>query len=253
MVREFKKWETNQYLSHYYGSLKLPPDEVIIFRFIRSFLKREKINAKSVLDFGSGPTIHRVVPFVPFVKRIYFADYLSQNLNSIKSWKTQKGDAHNWDGQIKHILRIENHDSKKKFNQRIKELKTKISGLLECDIFKKNPLGLKKQFPIVLSFYCADSITSSKLRWGNAMHNLCSLVEPKGWIIISALRNTSHYKVGTHYFPSPNVNEKDFIRVLHSNNFKKNSIHAKIIPCPQWQKDGIKSLLVLVAQKNETN
>ncbi len=251
MVNVFEKWKPVDYLEHYYLLERLPSDEVHLFRFITRFLKKQNRMFKSVIDIGCGPTIHRAIPFVPYVEDVYLADYVSANLQEIKKWIAEGSTIHNWDDQIRHILNIEGLKTDKDFNERIESFKNKIKKLLTCNIFDTLPIGITKaQFPLVTSFYCIDSITHSKLKWKTAMKNLCGLVEPGGWLIISALRDTKSYKVGKRTFPSANVNEADFYTILGKHGFPKETIDVKIIPSPQWEKDGIKSLLVLSAKKN---
>ncbi len=249
MSNEFKKWDSKEYLEHYYADKKMPIDEVKIFKFINAFLKKHPISFDSMIDVGSGPTIHRVIPFVPYVNKIYLADYLESNLKSIKNWVSNKGYVHNWNDQIKHVMQIEQKSSEREFNDRIESFKTKLFKLLHCDVTKVEIIKLKKKFPLVISFYCIDSITKSKKLWAASLKNVTNLVEPGGWVLMSALRNTKYYNVNGEHFPSPCVNENDYIKELIKNGFLKENINVKIIPSPHWQKDGIDSLLVLSAQK----
>ena len=139
--------------------------------------------------------------------------------------------------------------SNRELSLRKEELRNKVKGLIACNIFNKKPLSIKKRFDILASFYCADSIVSSKKEWENAMENMFRLVKPGGWVILSALRNTIKYKVGNTYFPSANVNERDMHRVLLKNGFDSQTINVKIIPAFDWVKEGIKSLMILKARK----
>ena len=129
-------------------------------------------------------------------------------------------------------------------------LRSKVKNIIQCDAFSKKPfLGVNKKFDIVTSFYCLDSITESKVKWKKGTGNLLQLVKPGGWVIISALRNTSHYMVSNAIFPSPNINEKDFIKVFSRNKFNLKTINFKIISAKPWLDSGIKSLMILSAQK----
>lgn len=258
MELKFSKraWGAKNYLRHYYSSDKLVYDEVLIFKYIYKFLSNfKKNNFIDFLDFGSGPTIHRLLPFTNYVKNIYVADYLIENLNEVKLWIKNKKGAHDWNKQIEHILKIEYRSLKKIWvNKKIKFqkefLRKKIRAIIKCDAFRKNPLyGSKKSFDLVTSFYCIDSITRSKTTWAQATKNLLGLVNPGGWIIIAALRNTSYYMVDQVYFPSPNVNERDFRRIFAQSNFDLETVNVKIISAKLWINVGIKSLIILSAQK----
>lgn len=252
----FEDWDSKKYLLQYYNHRKLVDDEILVFKFIYSFLKKQKKISK-MLEFGSGPTIHRTIPFVPYVDEIYIADYLKSNLTEIDNWLKSSKESHNWDYQIQDILAIENSEKKqtvtrKEVAQRIRELKSKKLHLIKCDIYKKNPLLIREKFPLISSFYCADSITSDKKEWKMAMRNLLSLVENKGYILLSALRKTNKYKVGEYFFPSPNLHEDDFADILKKNGFPEDQIKIQIIPANNWQNQGIDSLIMLSAKKDHS-
>lgn len=257
-MNDFKKWNSKEYLKQYYSLDYLVYDEIIIFKFLISFLKKEGRRFSSMLDFGAGPTIHRLIPFVPYVNDIYITDYLKSNLKEIDIWIKSKPKSHDWSKQIRHILTLENKKLKDVkldhfLKNRTETLKNKIISLSKCDIFKINPTSLNKKFPLVTSFYCIDSMTKSKKEWKILMNNLLSLVEPNGWIVISALRKTTKYKVGNLYFPSPNIDENDFKSIFLKNNFDKKSISVKIIPADIWANEGINSLIILRARKKYEN
>ena len=75
-----KKWNAKSYLEQYYTLRNLSRDEVLLFKYLNSFLEEFPLNYfKDFIDFGSGPTVHRLIPFVPYVKNIYVSDYLHQN------------------------------------------------------------------------------------------------------------------------------------------------------------------------------
>lgn len=260
MVSKFliSQWETKNYLAHYYLSSKLVYDEVLIFKYIYKFLSRfKKHSFDDFLDFGSGPTIHRLIPFVNHAKNIYISDYLAENLEEIKLWLNDRQTAHDWDEQIKHILKIEYGNQKESSDDLIREvnhrklaLKKKIKGFLKCDAFKQKPLlGFNKRFDLITSFYCIDSITSSKVKWYKATKNLLELAKPGGWVIISALRSTKHYMVDSSIFPSPEINEKDFLKVFVQSKFDIKSVNVKIISAKLWLNSEIKSLMIISAQK----
>ncbi|MDP2789429.1 MAG: guanitoxin biosynthesis pre-guanitoxin forming N-methyltransferase GntF [bacterium] len=256
-----EQWNVKDYLKQYYTLTKLSRDEVKLFQYIITFLKKfPKNHFENFLDFGSGPVIHRLVPFAPYVRNIFLADYLQSNLKEINFWIKGRQETHDWDDQILHILQIEEEVNFLKKNSYVKNLasrkrliRSKVRNLYKGNIFNKKPINAKKQFSLLASFYCADSITSSKKQWKSAMQNMLNLVVPRGWVILSALRNTNKYKVGDTYFPSPNINEKDVVRILTENDFDSKTINVKIIPAHDWKTEGIKSLMVIRAQKKDGN
>ena len=67
-------WGSTDSLEQYFPENHISADEVAIQRFIISFLrKRMPKGLDTMLDFGAGPTVHRMVPFVPYVRNIDIA------------------------------------------------------------------------------------------------------------------------------------------------------------------------------------
>jgi SAM-dependent methyltransferase len=185
-----ESWSPKDYLKQYYTLEKLSTDEVKLFKYIIDFLDKFPRNYfENFIDFGAGPTVHRLIPFAFHVKNIYIADYNTENLKEIENWIKELGNAHGWDDQVRHILKLKHQsNASKNFNLYKKTIRGKIKKLMVCDILKTQPIKIKKKFDCLASFYCADSITPSKKVWERAMKNMLGLVKPGGWIILAALR-----------------------------------------------------------------
>ena len=206
------------------------------------------------MDFGAGPVIHRLFSFVPYVNKIYIAEYLPESLAEIKRWKKSHIKSRNWDFYIKKILSIENKTvTQNIIIKRREQLKNKIFKLLIGDAFRKKPLRRDYQFPLVTSFYCVDAITDSKKVWFKLMENLSSLVSPNGWLIISALRNTDHSFLGNKKMINVKLNERDMKLALSKLGFEDSTIDIKVINAKMWSDFGVTSVMIAKAQKSRSN
>ena len=246
----FKHWQPRLYLDHYYSTPKITIDEKKLLKVLVNFLKVNNFKFKKAIEFGAGPTIHRIIPFIPYIENIYISDFLNTNLYELRKWLRNETDHYDWDKYIKYILECENNtNTAGAINRRSNLARKKITSLLEGNLFNKTPLQIVDKFPLVTSFYCADSITHSKKKWYKLMINLYSLLTDKGWIFISSLRNAKFYKVGNIFLPGANINENDIKKSFMDNGFRKESINIEVIPTPWWIDHGFDGTIIASAQK----
>ena len=244
-----KKWKPEKYLEQYYQTKSIAEDELHIFNYMLSFLKSTNTKFDKVLEFGCGPTIHHTIPLATYANEIHMSDYMTSNLTAVRQWLDSSSKAFNWDVYIKGILKLElrRDPSMADVDLRKKALRSKITQLTKGDLHLQKPLGKNIEYPLVTSFYCADSATNSTQQWREFMKHLSSLVQPGGWLLFSALRNTTHYQVLDHKFPSANISTKEIHNTLTQLNYKFiDTIKVKIL---EWEEEGFDSIIIAKAMK----
>lgn len=248
-----KAWGSEDSLEQYFPEHKISEDEVAIQKFIIDFLKRRNFGrVDRMLDFGAGPTVHRLVLFVPYAKHIDVAEYLPESLRAIRNWINGKKGSRNWNVYIRKTLELEGGKiGKNAVTKRRTLLKKKIERLLRGDIRKSDPLGKKIQYPLVTSFYCADAITTSKQAWRIYMHNLSSLVASGGWLFITVSRDTDYSMLGEHRMPNVKLREPDIKAIFTETGYDMQTFKMKRISAKMWSYVGISSVLVACAQKQK--
>jgi hypothetical protein len=204
-----------------------------------------------ILEIGCGPVVHNIFPAAPYASEIHLADYLPRNLHEIERWLERQAGSHDWSSFIRYTLECEGSTaSLEKIALREDLTRNRITRLIQADISQPDPLGRahRHAYPIVLNCFCADSATSDLVIWSNFMRNICSLVAPGGLLISAALRHASFYKVGSHYFPSANVDERHVRSALEANaRFRISSLRVEHVP---EHRDQGYSGLVLAAATN---
>ncbi|MEI6659936.1 MAG: guanitoxin biosynthesis pre-guanitoxin forming N-methyltransferase GntF [bacterium] len=244
-----KSWSPEEYLERYYSTEHVASDELGILDFVRKFLAGRRF--ETMLDFGCGPTIHHMIPFVDHVGRIFGSDYIEGNLEKVRKWVFNSPDAHDWTAYLRGILRHESGEdpSASDIAERGRALRRKMGKLYHCNVLDKVPLGTKLKFDLVTSFYCVDCCTSSIEQWTGAMSNLASLVAPGGSVVLAALGDTDHYKVGDNVFSTTRINEGGMHDCLIAVGFKPETVRVEVKPCPEWADEGFDSIIVASAQK----
>jgi hypothetical protein len=245
-------WRPGDYLKQYYTTASIPSDELAIYNFIIHYLQAEQPHFVKALDFGCGPTVHHMIPFIPYVEEFHLADYLPANLLALQQWLYGEPGAHNWDMYIEGILQLEGitQPSPAELERRKAQMRSKMRRIKQGNLFWKHPCRDGATYPLVLSFYCADSATHSKSQWRIFMRHLFSLIESGGTLILSALHNTTQYKVGRRCFPSAQVNENDMYTILSEEQFCKKTLDIRVINISGWEEEGFDSIILVKAQKS---
>lgn len=245
----WNEWNPETYLNTYFSNLG--PDSFETLKFVVMEMAQFKNKPRQkILDFGCGPTIFGSIPAVPYASEIHLADYLHSNLNEVKKWINNEPKAFNWKKCIEYVLETEKIEvTESNIKNRSNQLKKLANKLLRCDASLHYPLGTKEKYPIVLSFFCADSATSSKEVWKIYMKNIINLVAPNGILIMSALRNCRVYKNGDSLFPCANINERDLKEVFFEAGILTENQKIQISSVPQCAHEGFSSLLLASAKK----
>lgn len=251
ITSEFAEWEPRDYLRDYYSYVE--PDEKETISFLVEASKNIP-QGSTILEFGSGPTLHHIFPVVPYVSEIHMADYVEKNLDELKKWVEKAPDMHSWKPFVAYTLECEGlkNPTDEQIEQREEETRRKITKFMQADAGKTDPLGAdtRGKYDVVYSCYCADSATGDKKTWDLYMKNIISLVSPGGFFVTTALRKATYYKVGERYFPSANVDEHDFERALRLD-FSKGNTTIEIRELPEHEYLGYTSILLAHAVKNK--
>lgn len=244
-----KDWKADDYLHQYFSGNKMNSDEAISLKYLVNFFKKTKKIFRQAIDVGSGPTLHQIIPLIPYVEELHLADFLPENLQKIKQWLNNDRGAHNWDTYIQYVIDLEGRGES--VQERKTSMRKKITKLLPVDVYRHHPLGLPKTYPLVTSFFCADSVTKNKTDWKRCTTNIFTLAEPHGTIVLAALRNADSYQVLSRHFPSPHVNENDFKDLFENHGeFKPGTIDIQVMAVSERVADGYDSAILAKGERN---
>lgn len=244
-LQTWSKWDARDYLNTYY---QYPmADSRAILTFIHDSLgKLPGRKFKKALEFGSGPTVYGLLGIEPYVDEIHISDYLPQNLLEVKNWADNSPGAFNWDKFTQYALSLERgRVTQNKINLHAQRLRKKIKDIFKGNIKKRWPLlNHKERYDLVVSLFCADSITSSKKNWFIYMNNLLSIANEGGVLMVVALRKCKSYKVGNFRFPSANVNEDDFKKAVLLSGREVTDMTIEVKKVPECRNDGYSSIIL---------
>ena len=252
--KTFDTFSPKEYLEEYYSNMGQEEINLLsFFIYAYSFIPKKSL----ILEFGGGPTIYQLISAATHAREIYFADYIEFNLVEVKNWMNEAKGAFNWDLYFKKVLQLEGKRADlEKIRERADLLRTKIARFMHCDAFDKNPLGEKYKgfFDVVSVNFVPESISKNKNQWKNAINNICSLIKPGGFLIMTALEGANYWHSGKKKFPAANIDTKDVKGVLIDMGFKKKSLKITTSPAETLNDkgegaQGFRGVIYVLAQK----
>ncbi len=249
ITQDWTHFDPVAYLDEYYGDLG--PENLALLEFMAETYELLP-KGGTLLDFGGGPTLYPLISAANRVDEIHFADYLEANLEEVRRWILCDPTAFDWNPFIRKAIELESGQicSEESVDQRAAELRQLITRLIRCDASKPSPIPeLERPYDIVLTNFCAESATDDHDQWRSYMANITSVLKPRGWLVISALKGATQYAVGPHSFPAVDISEHDLRNLLKDMGFEGAKVRVRSVPADRPTRD-YKGLMLAVAQKN---
>jgi hypothetical protein len=185
------------------------------------------------------------------------ADYLPDNLAEITKWRERAPDAFSWRPYTEMALREEGTAmSEDVIAAREDALRHALGTLRHCDVRITPPVSGAGQFPVVLTFYCAEEVGTTVEAWKRVMASMASMVAPGGLLLLSALRDADRYMLGDpngahEWLPSAPVTATLLSICLAELGFLPESMDIRSADTPSLVPFGIPGILVAAARKRE--
>lgn len=246
-------WSPRDYLDHYYAGDHVSSDELNLMVRLVEFCREWVGKPPRVIDFGCGPTVHRMAPFARIAEGITLADARSENLEEVAGWIAGTS-GFDWTPYFRAMLEAWG-EAPTVSNLAACEagLKSKITSLALADLGSDDPAAiLPDRFDIVTSFYCADAGATSEAECLRAISSLSRLLAPGGWLILTLLNQASRYKVGSHFYPNASLDPARLREWFAREGFIEGSVTVEVIDARKWTSDGIESIIFGAAAKPAT-
>ncbi|MEV6306499.1 guanitoxin biosynthesis pre-guanitoxin forming N-methyltransferase GntF [Actinoplanes sp. NPDC051861] len=240
-----RDWVPAEYLTDYYRTVE--PDEIATIAFLVNAMHHAERD-QPILYFGSGPTLHHVFACAERASEIHLGDYLPENLAEIQRWIDRAPGAHDWRPFVRYTLQCEGNTcpTDDEITEREDLTRAKITTLVRVDA--RHPRPVNRNYPTVVSAYCADSATGDRTTWELFMRHITGLVQPGGLFLTAALRRCRGYTVGGKTFPGADIDERDLRAALHPD-FEP--LHEEVIPTSQHDSHGYAGILLCQARRTQ--
>lgn len=245
-------WHPSHYLEQYYSAVE--NDEQATIAFLVEAADRLGAVA-DLLEFGCGPTVHHLFPFADRVDDIHVADYLPSNLDAVQRWVRRQPGAHDWSAFARYALRCEpgRSPTRGEVDSREDLTRQRITGFVQADARNSTPIvdeRARHRYGAVLCCFCPDSITADRDEWRRCMLNIASLVAPRGWFVLAALRATAAYRVGDVRFPSAGVTEHDVAAVLAEAGYPAATTTVTVAQAPDDRGFGFSAVTLAMGRRS---
>jgi hypothetical protein len=240
---------TRHYMETFYRDKPATNDERAVLKFLVKHLAHQGRTA-AVLEVGCGPTVHHILPLVPYASELHMADYLPENLEEVRRWVENAPDAYQWHQYTALVLEFERGEAPASaIEEREAQARAKVRRLLPCDLTTPHILIQPVTYDIVTAFYCTEEVGVDIAAWEGVMTNLCRTVAPGGMLYLSCLRNTDHYLVGDTRYPCARITEADLRRVLPALGFdmRHSVVEGKAVE--NQEDEGVFGVVLVAARK----
>lgn len=242
-------WSPDEYLADYYTDVQ--PDEEVTMRFLVEAAALVG-DTPRLLEFGCGPTVHHLLPFVPRAAEIHVVDYLERNLDAVRRWVDGRDGAWEWTPFTRFTLSHElgRPPGDREVHEREATARERVVSLGRADARRSQPLASgPRRFPVVLCCFCPDSITADLEEWRRCTSHVASLVAPGGWFVLTALGGADSYRVAHRRYPSPDVSVDDVADVLQAAGFCRLGTTVTSTSTSDADDHGFDRVILAVARK----
>jgi hypothetical protein len=246
-----QRWNAREYLRQYY-STPITADDAANTRFAVRELRGLGRRFGRALEFGCGPTVHHVLPLVPFVDQLTLADFLPENLDEVRLWLASSAEAFDWDTWLSGTLAIEDETRGAPADdlpQRKALMRRVASRLVHGDILRDDPTADGETYDLVASYYCLECVGIERADWAACLARLTRKVSPGGVLLMGALRRTQHYHVFDREFPVATIDESDFAAELPRLGFSVEQTLIEVASVPEFSDQGFDAVCCVRALK----
>ncbi len=198
---------------------------------------------------------HHLFPFADRVDDIHVADYLPSNLDAVQRCVRRQPGAHDWSAFARYALRCElgRSPTRGEGDSREDLTRQRITGFVQADARNSTPIvdeRARHRYGAVLCCFCPDSITADRDEWRRCMLNIASLVAPRGWFVLAALRATAACRVGDVRFPSAGVTEHDVAAVLAEAGYPAATTTVTVAQAPDDRGFGFRAVTLAMGRRS---
>ncbi|XP_002737541.1 nicotinamide N-methyltransferase-like [Saccoglossus kowalevskii] len=180
---------------------------------LQKSLDTGKFCGDRMIDIGSGPNIHQLIPLCMRYKEIVCAEYTESCRRVLQNWKEKKRGSLDWTPCFKYVCGLEGNNgmlfSDETSEERENNLRKAIKEIIPCDVTKANPLEPRSDYPFDAMFtsLCLECASPDSRSYRQAVVNMASLLKPGGRLILWSFLNGTSYTIGETEFPILKVSE----------------------------------------------
>lgn len=249
--KDWAEFDPRAYLEEYYADVG--PENLALLDFFAKKAFRGLPAGGTLLDFGSGPTIYSLISAAVYVREIHMCDFLETNLAEVNRWLQDDAAAYDWTEFFEAALRLENGDLDlaRRIGEREALIRSRVTRATRCDLGLATPLGqVVAPYDVLVTSFNAESATDDVEEWRSFLRNIASLLKPGGRLVMTALKGTTSYAVGSRNFPAVSIDEEELRQALVETGFARESLTIESVP-PDHPRRHYQGLMMALATRRE--
>lgn len=246
-----KLFNADVYIRNLFESSSKLLDDVFQFllKELHDAFSKRTVKGQTVLEIGSGPTIHCVISASNYTEEIYMSEYSERLIERLRQWLN--GDIDIQVKLVEMVCQIENLGES--VEERVDRIKKKVKEISFIDVTKAGSLTgshVPKQFDIIISSGCLESAGQTLELYKTCVQNIKSLLKNKGYLILFGNLNCSQLRLDNgDVFPIINLSEEDIKQLYTEAGFDMISLSTKL--ANPMNVNGTEAVFFMIAQKNE--
>ena len=208
------------YLDEYYSTVG--QENSFLLKFYHDIFENLPAGL-SMFELGGGPTIYQLLSASKKVKSIVFSDYLQNNLAEVAGWLVKDHNSFSWRKFSFAVAELEGAECLQSKAIEIEErTRNCLEALVPCDALlpSVSVSVAQRKFDILSSSFCLECISKEENEFVNALFNAKKLLEPKGYLLLTMLKNSSWYQVADRSYPSVPINDLNLLSYLNLIDFE---------------------------------
>ncbi|XP_065918042.1 nicotinamide N-methyltransferase-like [Dysidea avara] len=192
-----------------------------VHNFYKDYHKKWDISTAKVLEFGSGPYLHKLISAAPYVGEIYHSDFAPSCRNEVLMWMRKDPNAFNWDPYFKYVVNtLEGQDGGDAVVKRQELLRSKFKDSLFVDMFSDNMLPTYSgKFDIIYTGYCIEFVAPSLEDYEATIKRLFDQLNQNGFLVMITAIECTAYFVDSKTYPCYPLHINDALNALRKAGF----------------------------------
>ncbi|MBN3302552.1 NNMT methyltransferase, partial [Amia calva] len=240
------------YIDSFYVCPSGHPDEnclSFVLRNLSETFSSGRYKGQTLIEVGSGPTVHSVVSACDHFQDIVLSDFTETNRLEVQKWLRGDEGCFDWSPVIQFVSELEGKRTPKEMEERLRRT---VKQVLPCDVRHENPFHplVLEPADCVLTSLCLEAACKDHPTYQQALKNVTALLRPGGVLIMIGVLNETFYVVGEHRLSCLPLSQTFVENALKDLGFsiQKNDI----LPMPDRDKNKVsdcEAFFFLIAEK----
>ncbi|KAM5140741.1 uncharacterized protein ACMZJ9_014607 [Mantella aurantiaca] len=211
-----------EYLQMYYD----PAHETLsewtnfVLKNLHDVFSSGDVGGDTIIDIGTGPTIHQLLSACEAFNNIIVSDFLEQNLAELQKWLKKAPGKFDWTSLIRRVCELEGN--RMSCEEKAEKLRSKVKEVLKCDVLKRNPFEPLTLLPVdcVISCLCLEVCCKDMDSFYNVLTNIKDLIKPGGHLLLLSMLNGHFYSVGDKHFSALPITKEGLEKALKDAGYE---------------------------------